>query len=111
MSKKSFEETQKIRESISKENIYNYFDNNITNINNELFKIIADKSNADLFDSIKLLIYRVVKHTQGDILDQFSTDLGRIEYYVNNAGWNTDERRDKEIATIWALKDKYRGEE
>ncbi len=68
---------------------------------------MSNNSGVELFDKISSFLDESIIKERNSLSEQFGIDLSRIEFYVNNAGWNTDEKRDMELSTIWGLRNKY----
>lgn len=94
-----------IQQSASKESVYRPFGN--SKDREQLFQLVANKSGVDLFDSIVSFFDSTIEKERSTVAEQVISDLGRIEYYVNNAGWDTEKRRGREISLIWGLRAKY----
>lgn len=94
-----------IQNRLSKEVPYRPFDHKLTR--EEVFQQVAMLKGVDLFDHLMALFDSTIKKELSNLAVQVIDDLGKVEYYVNNAGWDTEERRGREISTIWGLKNKY----
>lgn len=93
------------RKAIAERGVYGVSFNH--KIRPKLFKIISENDGVELFDLVSKLVQDVIEEERVSLIEQFRTDLSKIEFYVNNAGWDTEERRYIEISTIWGIRDKY----
>lgn len=93
-----------IKDSIGKEKLYHI--NEEVLVKEPLFSIISKEKGVKAYE-LAVEVTRIALNVErAQLYEQFCSELARIEFYVNNAGWDTDERRDKEIETIWGIRDK-----
>lgn len=93
-----------IKESIGKEKFYHIDEKML--VKEPLFSIISKEKGVTAYEFAVKVANIALNIERAKLYEQFSDELSRIEYYVNNAGWDTEERRDKEIETIWGIRDK-----